>query len=78
MLSDFDPESDLTDRRLLFEVTGIRLYKDEFNDHDSSSSVSSDEERDQGHNQQLLDIDYAMMAQYQDIAISASNQVTSI
>ena len=62
VLSGFDPGSDLTDRRLLYEVTGIRLYKEEFNDHDSSSSASSDEERDAGKNQQLLDIDYAMMA----------------
>ena len=53
--------SNLTDRRLLFEVTGIRLYKDEFNDQDSSSSANSDEERDEGYKQQLLDIDYAMM-----------------
>ena len=69
---------DLTDRRLLYEVTGIRLYKDEFNDYDSSGSASSDEEREGGHNQQLLDIDYAIMAQYHDIAISESNQVTGI
>ena len=78
VLNGFDPVSDLTDRRLLYEVTGIRLYKDEFNDYDSSGSASSDEEREGGHNQQLLDIDYAIMAQYHDIAISESNQVTSI
>ena len=35
VLGGFDPLSDLMDRRLLFEVTGIRLYKDEFNYHDS-------------------------------------------
>ena len=52
---------DPTDRRVLFEVTGIRLYKDEFKDQDSASS---DDEGDQGSKQQLLDIDYAMMGTY--------------
>ena len=66
------------DRRVLYEVTGIRLYKDEFKDHDISSSENSDEERDESHKEQLLDIDYAMMASYHDSAISESSQVTSI
>ena len=50
VLSGFDPVSDLTDRRLLYEVTGIRLFKEEFNDRDSSSSASSDDGRDRGQN----------------------------
>ena len=64
MFEGFDPVNDPIDRRMLYEVTGIRLYKDEFNDHDSSSSANSDDERDQGSKQQLLDIEYEMMGTY--------------
>ena len=64
VLEGFDPVNDPMDRLVLFEVTGARLYKDEFKDRNSTSSASSDDERDQGSNQQLLDIDYAMMGTY--------------
>lgn len=73
MLSGFDPVSDQMDRRVLFEITGIRLYKDEFKDQEISSSANTDDENDYGSQQQLLDIDYAMMGHYQDIAIQDSN-----
>ena len=35
-LKNFDPTEDKWDRRLLFEVTGIRLDEDEFLDSDTS------------------------------------------
>ena len=78
VLTGFDPVSDQMDRRVLFEVTGIRLYKDEFKDQGSSSSAESDDEPDQGSQQQLLDIDYAMMGHYADIAAQDSNPSTNI
>ena len=64
VLEGFDPVNDSMDRRMLYDVTGIRLYKDEFNDRDSSSSANSGDEQDQGSRQQLLDIDYAMIGTY--------------
>ena len=64
VLEGFDPVNDHVDRRMLFEVTGIRLYKDEFNDRNSSSSTNSDDEQEHGSKQQLLDIEYAMMGTY--------------
>ena len=36
MLDGFDPEGDVMDRRLLYEVTGLRMYKNEFRDEGSS------------------------------------------
>lgn len=60
VLEGFDPSQDAIDRRILFEVTGIRLYKDEFNE--SSSEDSDEGNSDISHTQEvLLDIDYAMM-----------------
>ena len=38
ILAGFDPESDKMDRRLLYEITGLRLATDEFRDDDSSNS----------------------------------------
>ena len=64
VLEGFDPINNPMDRRMLFEVTGIRLYKDEFKDQDSSSSANSDDEQTEGSRQRLLDIDYAMMGAY--------------
>ena len=64
VLKGFDPVNDSMDRRMLFEVTGIRLYKDEFNEDYSSSSTNSEGEQDQGSKQQLLEIDYAMIGTY--------------
>jgi len=38
ILEGFDPENDKMDRRILYEVTGLSLIKDEFLDEDSSDS----------------------------------------
>lgn len=43
LLSGFDPDHDVEDRRILYEVTGHRIYQDEFIDEDSSDSSLSDE-----------------------------------
>ena len=36
MLDGFSPKLSEVDRRLLYEVTGLRLYADEFRDEESS------------------------------------------
>ena len=41
MLQPFDPEQDVNDRRILYEVTSMRLYRDEFLEE---ASFNSDEE----------------------------------
>ncbi len=38
LLKNFEPETDLLDRRILYEVTRMRLNEDEFKDEDSSDS----------------------------------------
>ena len=38
VLEGFDPINNQLDRRMLFEVTGMRLHSDEFNDNSSSDS----------------------------------------
>ena len=40
VLKDFDPEKNKQDRRILFEVTGMRIALDEFRDEESSASDS--------------------------------------
>lgn len=42
MLEPIELEQDLTDRRILHEVTGIRLYRDEFLEEASSGSQEDD------------------------------------
>ena len=42
MLRDFDPAMNENDRRILFEVTGMRLDKDDFRDGESSNETDSD------------------------------------
>ena len=39
-LEGFSPETDLVDRRLLYDVTGIRIIEDEFMDTSSDDSGS--------------------------------------
>jgi len=46
VVDGFDPLTSVEDRRILFEVTGMRLYRDEFRDQNSSDE--SDEEEDEG------------------------------
>ena len=48
------------DRLILYEVTGMRVRVDEFQDN-SSSDCSEDETR-----QELLPIDYAFMERFED------------
>ena len=55
VLEGFDPVNNVVDRRLLFEVTGMRLHSDEFQDGESSESDQGDE---------LLPIDYAFMERF--------------
>ena len=43
LLSGFNPAQNEADRRILFELTGLRLYHDEFKDHDTSSSEEEEE-----------------------------------
>ena len=44
LLSGFDPALNEADRRILFELTGLRIYQDEFKDHDTSSSEDEQDE----------------------------------
>ncbi len=55
MLAVFDPETDERDRRILFEVTNVRLDETEFRERDSSDSSDSPDS-DSGLNNMLLDI----------------------
>ena len=43
VLSGFDPEKDERDRRLLYEVTGLRLDNDDFRDQTSSEEEGAAE-----------------------------------
>ena len=38
LLKKFEPETDPLDRRILYEITRMRLHEDEFRDEDSSDS----------------------------------------
>ena len=58
ILQGFNPVQNEQDRRILYEFTGMRLYKDEFRDEASSDDEDGDED-EQGS--QLLPIDYAFM-----------------
>ena len=60
MLEGFDPIENEIDRRLLFEVTGMRLRNNEF--HGESSSDSQKDE----DSEELLPIDYAFMERFDD------------
>ena len=44
LVDDFDPENDIIDRRLLFEVTRKRLIEGEFADEETSSEEQRQEE----------------------------------
>ena len=59
VLDGFDPKQNVQDRRTLFEVTGMRLIKGEFQNEDDSSDSEGDEE-------ELLPIDYAIMERFED------------
>ena len=38
VLQDFDPDNQVVDRRIFYEITGMRIFADEFSDEDSDSS----------------------------------------
>ena len=59
-MEGFDPKNNAQDRRMLFEVTGMRLFRDEFQQEDSSDS---DEEF---NFEELLPSDYAMMDRFNE------------
>ena len=59
MLAVFDPETDEKDRRILFEVTKVRLDESEFRERDSSDSQESNS--DSGLDSMLLDINKSAM-----------------
>ena len=54
MIEGFDPLNNEQDRRVLYEITGMSIYRDEFKDGYSSDSQGDDKEP-------LLPIDYAFM-----------------
>ena len=43
LLEDFDPERNTLDRRILYEITGISLFADEFKDTDSYEDYESEQ-----------------------------------
>ena len=54
VVEGFDALNNEQDRRILYEMLGMRIYRDEFRDEDSSDSQREDKEP-------LLAIDYAFM-----------------
>ena len=44
LLEGFDPLNDPQDRRILFEVTGMRIYESEFHDEETSDSEGESRE----------------------------------
>ena len=59
VLNGFDPASNDQDRRILFDVTGMRLDKDDF-----SGEVGSDSDDEIAESEKLLPIDFAMMDRF--------------
>ena len=55
VLDGFDPENIALDRRILYEVTGMRLNVDDYLDEESSASDNDGEEYE------TTDFDYAFM-----------------
>ena len=43
LLESFEPESNDTDRRILFEITGLEMVAEEFKDFDTSDEEEDDE-----------------------------------
>eukprot|EP00353_Schmidingerella_taraikaensis_P003928 CAMPEP_0185574326 /NCGR_PEP_ID=MMETSP0434-20130131/5822_1 /TAXON_ID=626734 ORGANISM="Favella taraikaensis, Strain Fe Narragansett Bay" /NCGR_SAMPLE_ID=MMETSP0434 /ASSEMBLY_ACC=CAM_ASM_000379 /LENGTH=58 /DNA_ID=CAMNT_0028190861 /DNA_START=498 /DNA_END=674 /DNA_ORIENTATION=+ len=50
-MEDFDPQSSQQDRRMLFEVTGMRVDLDDFRD-DTSSEDDAAEDEDEGEREE--------------------------
>ena len=60
ILSGFDLGNNEQDRRMLFEVTGMRIFRDEFLEMDSSDSEGDEEQ------EELLPSDFVMMNRFID------------
>ena len=60
VIDGFDPENNAQDRRLLYEVTGMRLNLDEFRDNFSSGSNESEQE-DNSHSHSYFDLENAFL-----------------
>ena len=60
ILCGIDLENNEQDRRMLFEVTGMRIFRDEFVETDSSDSEGDEEQGE------LLPSDFAMMDRFID------------
>ena len=58
IMEGFDPENDKMDRRILYEVTGLALIKDEFLDEDSSDSDEELPLEDDGNDPQYYAFNY--------------------
>lgn len=54
MLSNFEPETSLIDRRILYEVTGLRMHEQEFRESDCSEEEEQEGEKDPAPNILML------------------------
>ena len=61
VLDGFDPKQNVQDRRTLYEVTGMRLDREEFQHDDDSSDEEGNDEVEK-----LLPMDFAMMERFMD------------
>ena len=61
VLDGFDPAGNMQDRRMLYEVTGMRLDREDFQNEAHSSDSEGAEQAEE-----LLLIDYAMMDRFED------------
>ena len=78
VLNGFDPKNNAQDRRILYEVTGMRLDLHEFRDQYSSESEESEEEI--GHSRSYFDLDNAYLygsyaAERQDTDVGDPNSL---
>ena len=67
ILEGFDPENDKMDRRILYEVTGLALIKDEFLDDDSSDSDKELPLEDDGNDPQYYAFNYRQVGDTEGI-----------
>lgn len=59
-MEGFDPDNNEQDRRMLYEVTGMRLNRDEFLDEDSQDSCGDED------GEELLPSDFVFMDRYDE------------
>ena len=70
VLSGIDLQNNEQDRRMLFEVTGMRIFRDEFLEEDSSEN---DEEQEELHPS-----DFVMMDRFIDEEVDAVAQTYTL